>query len=635
MPKETLMSVNLKLKKYFAIVFSVITFAGIVTPALADFDPSKLIEDKTFSDTQTFGGAAGIQQFLEGKKSVLANTSPDFLQMLREPQDQAVKKALNDPQPNLGRLRTAAELIWDVSVATGINPQVIVVTLQKEQSLISGTFNSTSNTQKALNHALGFGCPDSGGCDNLFNGFYYQLFGNLDAESNRWIGAAASLMRSFNTPNGRGPGIDQNGQTFGSPIIRTSRVGDVITLNNTQGPPNNAPATQTLTLSNSATAALYRYTPHVYNGNYNFWKFFNSWFKYANGTLLKLVGDNYTYIINNGQKSIVPNFVIMSRGLNIGSAITASPTELSSYDTGPVYGPVNNTIITVAGGSPNQLFVFEENTKHPVSSFVLTQRGLNATTALSVAQSEADLFPTGSLLTPKDGTLIQPQNSKAVYVIQNSKKMALTGLTFGQYGYSFKNVVALPAEEVVQYADGGFLLPKNGTLIKFAGDQKVYLIQDQLLHPISGIVFNLKKFSFKNVVTVNQSEVASAGMGGFVAPPENTVFRVTETGSYYIYTNGNKHSISSFVLTQRNLKKSAVVLSLEESLNLPDGLPLTPKDKTLIKGDASGAIYVITNGQKVVLDYNTWVKTYKKKAPTVLTQAEVDSYPDQSTNSQQ
>ena len=138
------------------------------------FNPSKIIEDKVFSDTQTFGGAAGVQKFLETKGSVLANTSPDFLLKLKEPQVALLKQGLEDPQPNLGRLRTAAELIWDAAQHSGLNPQVIIVTLEKEQSLITGRKTSDEATlQKALDRALGFGCPDGGGCDNIYAGFYF------------------------------------------------------------------------------------------------------------------------------------------------------------------------------------------------------------------------------------------------------------------------------------------------------------------------------------------------------------------------------------------------------------------------------------------------------------------------------
>src|SRR4051812_9369513 len=94
------------------------------------FNPNLLITDAAFADAGTFGSAAAIQTFFEQHGSVLANTSPDFVLKLREP-DTATKIALEDPNPSLGRLRTAAELIYDASTKTGLNPQVILVTLQK------------------------------------------------------------------------------------------------------------------------------------------------------------------------------------------------------------------------------------------------------------------------------------------------------------------------------------------------------------------------------------------------------------------------------------------------------------------------------------------------------------------------
>src|SRR3989338_6019054 len=182
-------------------------------PALADiFDPNMLISDARFSDTAALGGAEGIQKFLEARGSVLANTSPEFVARLREPGDVGLKSRLPDPRPNLGRSRTAAELIFDAATGAGLNPQVVLVTLHKEQSLITGKFASTASLQRALDHSLGYGCPDEGGCDDIFLGFYYQLFGNFDAAGNRYIGMPAALIRSFSfesggTRVGRGPMI--------------------------------------------------------------------------------------------------------------------------------------------------------------------------------------------------------------------------------------------------------------------------------------------------------------------------------------------------------------------------------------------------------------------------------------------
>jgi hypothetical protein len=594
-----------------------------ITPvSAAAFDPNKLIDDAVFSDTRTFGSAAGIQQFLQSKNSLLADTSPEFLQKLREPQDTALKTNLNDPQPNLGRLRTAAELIWDSAQKTGINPQVVLVTLQKEQGLIT---NRPTNLQRALDRSMGFACPDSAACDDSFAGFYSQLFGYYDNEGNRYLGAPGSLMRSFSTPGGRGPMVDAQNQVFGSPKVRTAKVGDTIVIDNTQGPPNNAPATQVVTLTNSATAALYRYTPHVYNGNYNFWKFFNEWFRYPNGTLLKLSNSSTIYIINNGLRSMVPNFVLQARGLNPAAAITVSDIEMNSYQEGPMYTPADNTIIKLTS-DPSKLFVFENNIKHPVSSFVLQQRGLNAANAISVSDSEANLFQTGSLLVPKEGSLIKGSQSPTVYLIKDSKRMILSAYTFKQYGYSFASVITIPQEEVDQYELGKFLLPKDGTLVKYPDSLTVYILKDQILRPMTLTVFKLHGYSFKNIATLNRGELEGATQGRFWFPPDNTYFRVPQIGVYYLYSKDSKRHISPFVFKQRAVASLSVDIGPGEAHDMKDGSPLPPKEGTLIKGDQSDAIYVIVKEQKSILDYSTWVNKYGKKAPNILPQAEVDAY---------
>ncbi|MBU6447789.1 hypothetical protein KGQ24_03045 [Patescibacteria group bacterium] len=611
------------LQKYGKPLIAALVAAVLAVPlaqAAADFNPNQLIEDSQFSDTQTFGSAAGIQQFLVAKKSVLANTDPSFLQKLREPQDVAVKTALNDPEPNLGRLRSASELIWDASVKAQINPQVVIVTLQKEESLITGQFDP-SGLQRALDHALGFGCPDSGGCDAVFFGFYNQLFGGFDSQGNKYIGGPGSLMRSFQTPGGRGPAVDAQNDAFGGNSVRTSKVGDTIKLQNTLGSVPNIQAVQAVTLSNLSTAALYRYTPHVYNGNYNFWKYFNLWFRYPNGTLIKLSSSEDVYIINNGLRSLIPVFVINQRGLNAYSAIVLSPTEFSSIDQGPILGPADNTIIRDQTG---KLYVFVNNEKHPASDFVLKQRGLNPASAVVVTQTDADLFQTAAQLTPKDGTLIKGDASPTVYVIHNQKRNVLTGFTFKQYGYSFKNVVTLPQAEVDSYDSAGFLLPKEGTLVKTKDSPQVFLVQNQLLRPISGDVFKMYGYSFANVNTLDIGELAAAGLGSFVQPPEGTYFK-TPDNTVYLYKGNAKHYVSYFVF--RQYRPSVVDLSSGEAQTIPDGLPLTPKDGTLIKGDQSPAIYVMENGLKNALDYSTWVQKYGRRAPSVLSQAEVDSYP--------
>src|SRR5690349_11979666 len=88
------------------LLFSALPCAALALTVADNFNPSIIVSDAAFANTRTFDGPNGIQHFLESKNSVLANTSPSFLTMLAEPNDSALKTALADPEPNLGRLRT-------------------------------------------------------------------------------------------------------------------------------------------------------------------------------------------------------------------------------------------------------------------------------------------------------------------------------------------------------------------------------------------------------------------------------------------------------------------------------------------------------------------------------------------------
>ena len=483
----------------FTLLLCVFSFAFYAPIASADeFNPSMLIADDRFADTQTLGGAEGIQKFLEVKGSALANISPDFLTKLREPGDVDLKSRLPDPRPNLGRLRTAAELIYDASVSAGLNPQVVLVTLQKEQSLIEGQFSTDRGLQRALDRSLGFGCPDEGGCDDIFLGFYHQLFGNFDSEDNRYIGMPASLVRSFHfevggVRVGRGPMVDTQNNAYGNGSrIRTSRVGDIITVENTTGGPNNAPATQAVTLSNFATAALYRYTPHVYNGNYNFSRFFTAWFRYPNGTLIQVAGDPKIYVIDNGLRRQISNLVITQRSLNLGGLISVSASELAGYQIGDVMPPNDGTLLKNSAG---QLYVIEESARKSISSFVSIQRKLDPVSAVIVPDDEISSYRDGGKALPLEGTLVKSRDNPAVYIIANDQKRLLSGFVFKQRGLKFSDVLTAEPGELDGYPTGKLMTPLDGTLVKSSNSPAVYHVGNGKLEPLTLFVFQLRGLS--------------------------------------------------------------------------------------------------------------------------------------------
>ncbi len=606
-----------KFTKYISVIILLtLPLSALAQPPDPAFNPNRLVEDKVFSDVETFGGAAGVQKFLADKNSVLANTSYDFLVKLKEPQALELKQALDDPQPNLGRLRTAAELIWDASVQSGLNPQVILVTLNKEQGLITSAndFNA-AKLQKALDRAMGFDCPDGSGCGDLFPGFYYQLFGNYDSAGNRYLGAAKSLMKSFSTPGGRGPIV--NGQP--------ARTDSSITLDNTLGGYDNILSQQSVTLLNNATAALYRYTPHVFNGNYNFWKFFQGWFKYPNGSLLKLSSGSDVYIIQDGLKALVPQFVAQARALNLSNIITVSPTEFGNYTTDKPLGPADNTIVAIPGEASK--FVFISNTRHQASDLVISQRGLNPKNTLVISASEAALFDVGTVLPPKDGTIIRGAADKSVYLVDGGKIKMYSAYTFAQNKIIARQIVIVPDAEVASYSQNGFVPPKDGSLVKSSSDSTVYLVQSGLRQPVLGDVFKNRGFSFKQVVTVSSDELNALAMGLFAAPKDYTFFATgAKAGPVFEFKDGAAHSVSPYVAKQRGIKPDYVFDS-DVVLSWLTGIPVPPRDNTILKGDASDAVYLVTKGQLRPLTYKAYLnrKITPKKIVT-LPQSEVDAY---------
>ncbi|MEY4722864.1 MAG: hypothetical protein RLZZ324_377 [Candidatus Parcubacteria bacterium] len=564
-----------------ALCIALLPAAAMALDVSAAFNPNVLIPDRVFTDIGTFGGPEGIQHFLESKNSVLANTSPSFLTMLAEPNDTSVKSALGDPHPNLGRLRTAAELIWDAGQQSGLNPQVILVTLNKEQGLVTQAV-SADRMQRALNHAMGFDCPDASGCGNLFPGFYYQLFGNVDSEGNRYLGAARSLMKSFNAPGGRGPTLAN----------AAAHVGDSVTLPNTIGDYAGILAQQVVTIGNRATAALYRYTPHVFNGNYNFWRFFNSWFKYPNGTIIGLA-DRTFFIIEDGRRLRLPFFTVDARKLDIDSAITVSPAELDAYPPNGAYGPPDDTVVRSATG----MFVFEDGVMHPVSAFVLKQRKLDKAKVLPLSDADSGIFTPGTQLTPSDGTVIRGKTDPKAYLVDGGILKSYSAFTFKQRGAA-KLLQIIPDEEIALYPRDGYVVPLDGTVVRSAGSgDNAYLVSQQRRLPLTPELFANRGYKPKDVVMLTtDAELASIPLGPPATPKEGTFFSYGGTKELFLFKSGAKHPISPFVVKQRGIVPE-FVFEASVASNWPDGIAIPPKDGTLVRSDAGKAQYLVVAGQ--------------------------------------
>jgi hypothetical protein len=245
----------------------------------SQFRPGRIIDDSVFTDTTPMN-AAQIQQFLNAKVPFCETNHVSYSPANQGPftclKDYVENTA--DGTSNFGKPpgtvipggRSAAQIMYDASQQYAINPQVLIVLLQKESSLVTDTWPWRGQYQTAM----GALCPDTAPCDSNAAGF------------GRQIKEAARLLRAYIT----------------YPNYFPYATG----MNNILYNPNFSCGSTPVNLETRATAALYNYTPYQPNqaaldnlygsgnacsayGNRNFWRIFNDWFgsPYGAYTLIK------------------------------------------------------------------------------------------------------------------------------------------------------------------------------------------------------------------------------------------------------------------------------------------------------------------------------------------------------------
>ncbi|WP_159797899.1 FG-GAP repeat domain-containing protein [Puerhibacterium puerhi] len=231
--------------------------------AITDFNAGYIISDGAMYDSTSMSQSE-IASFLATRgKSCRASTGNTCLKDYRESTPTRPATDLCPRTYSGARNETAAAIIAKVGIACGINPQVLLVTLQKEQGLITDSNGASAHT---YSRALGFGCPDNTGgvCDSRYAGFANQVYS-----------AARQLQRYAAYP--------------------TSYAHRAGATNQVRYHPNKACGSSSVYIRNQATASLYNYTPYQPNkaalaagvgrgdscseyGNRNFHYYFKTWF---------------------------------------------------------------------------------------------------------------------------------------------------------------------------------------------------------------------------------------------------------------------------------------------------------------------------------------------------------------------
>jgi hypothetical protein len=220
------------------------------------FDAGNIISDAEFFDSGAMNQAQ-VQQFLQGQSCAPRDAVPCLTTYSQETPSKPAAGAGHCAAYAGQASESASQIIWKVGQACGISPRVLLVLLQKEQSLI------TAPSSYGYARATGYGCPDTSGCDSAYFGFFNQVY------------RAAWQFRQYTL----------------KPTQWRYRVGN----NTIQFHPNASCGSSVVTVANQATANLYNYTPYQPNaaaisnlygtgdgcssyGNRNFWRMYYDWF---------------------------------------------------------------------------------------------------------------------------------------------------------------------------------------------------------------------------------------------------------------------------------------------------------------------------------------------------------------------
>ena len=240
--------------------------------SLSNFNPGRIMDDSVMNNYNAMDVSA-IQSFLNSKVPSCDTQGTQPASEFGYPNMTHAQYAamVGWPGPPYTCLKdynenglSSAQIIYNVSQRYHVNPQVLIVLLQKESGLVEDTWPLPSEYKTAT----GYGCPDTSSgaaCQSQYYGLTNQL---------TWSG------HMFNS-------IMNDDPNWYSPYILGS--------NSIQYKPYTNCGSVNVNIVNHATQSLYDYTPYVPNaaalaagygtgdscssyGNRNFYLYFNDWF---------------------------------------------------------------------------------------------------------------------------------------------------------------------------------------------------------------------------------------------------------------------------------------------------------------------------------------------------------------------
>ena len=498
---------------------------AVAAPPGSAFDPGLIISDSVFYDFGTMT-IPQIQAFLDSRVAECRATNPaiDCLKNVKVdiPATPATGPGEVGPCKAIAAKAgaSAAEVIHAISNACGINPKVFIVTLQKEQALVT----STKPTDYMYRAAMGFGCPDSdpGICGKVFTGLFNQLY--KAARQFRWYGNPAGSFTYW-----------KPGRTVSMRFNPKASCGS-----------------KNFELKSQATANLYYYTPYTPNdaalknlygtgdncsayGNRNFWRFFHDWFgSPIGGSYLLKSSTSETFLIVDNLRYRVWDTRLMAAIRPLGPEGVISQAYLESFENkGDLYQLVKR-------GTTTEYWLLVDGKRYSLTDCNLArQYGLNCDLATSLTESQLSLFIQAGALT----RLVQTPEGNKFWIENGTRRAVVDDLALNAVGGQGLTASPLVVEQIVSLTPGE-PLASDLTVFGLTGTEDVALAFGGKSYRVSASLatgIGLNKWFTSSKVKIDQKLISSASgvVRGFVANSAGQNFVLTENGKLPVVDPAN------------------------------------------------------------------------------------------------
>ncbi len=469
--------------------------AAPASAALAsNFNPGNIISDSVFFNPAAMSEAA-VQSFMQSVGPPCRSGYTCLENYTQTTTSRAADSRCGGyyGMPN----ERASTILWKVAQSCGINPQVLLVLIQKEENLVL----SSAPTTGMYKIAAGYGCPDTAACDTTFYGFFNQLY---------------SAARQFQV-------YANSASSFGYRAGRNNYI---------QWSPDAGCGGSNVYIVNKATAGLYNYTPYqpdppalanLYGygdgcssyGNRNFFTYFTDWFGNTQGSFLaRTASDATVYLTTDTAKFGVPTGDLLANFSALGPVRTISQSYLDTLAAGTALSSI------VRDSVSGEIFIVTANNKYRFASCDLVAAyGFSCATVANLQTPQLSKLPTVG----NASQFVRVPGIDTVYYLSNGQKLPINDPVSFSALTGNQPVSITPIQWwVAANIPTGPTILGPGTLAKTATSTSVYLIDGankKFFVPTSDMITSIGATS---VNVVSQATLDGYTTSGTISSPAVT-----------------------------------------------------------------------------------------------------------------